>query len=202
MYLRLQKVYCNSIRENVIQKGGGYNNNIYRFLIGSKTMVHFDEAEVQEIGLGDTDYPQLLRAIRKPPKVLRFRGSLPAKHENNRYLWQSQTHRASSTSDRIQDRQDARRNTDTPLSPVSLKVATLLPLKARFPQKETLLALLHSDLRHFQLTQRIWLKKSLILAVRSFLNMQTTPQKSLRSVICDGTRLSLDSPKNYHCRGW
>ena len=40
-------------------------------------MVHFDEAEIQEIGLGDPDYPELLRAIRKPPKALRFRGSLP-----------------------------------------------------------------------------------------------------------------------------
>ena len=42
-----------------------------------KTVEHFDEAEVQEIGLDDTNYPQLLRAIRKPPKALRFRGSLP-----------------------------------------------------------------------------------------------------------------------------
>ena len=40
-------------------------------------MEHFDEAEVQEIGLGDPDYPELLRTIRKPPKALRFRGSLP-----------------------------------------------------------------------------------------------------------------------------
>ena len=37
----------------------------------------FDESEVQEIGLDDTNYPNLLRAIRKPPKTLRFRGSLP-----------------------------------------------------------------------------------------------------------------------------
>ena len=40
-------------------------------------MVHFDEAEVREIGLEDTDYPELLRAIRNPPKVLRFCGNLP-----------------------------------------------------------------------------------------------------------------------------
>ena len=40
-------------------------------------MEHFDAAEVQEIGLDDTNYPNLLRAIRKPPKSLRFRGSLP-----------------------------------------------------------------------------------------------------------------------------
>ena len=40
-------------------------------------MVHFDESEVQEIELDDTDYPKLLRAIRKPPTALRFRGSLP-----------------------------------------------------------------------------------------------------------------------------
>ena len=45
--------------------------------MGSNKVGHFDEAEVQEIGLGDPDYPELLRAIRKPPKALRFRGSLP-----------------------------------------------------------------------------------------------------------------------------
>ena len=39
-------------------------------------MVRFDEAEVQEIGLGDPDYPELLRGIRKPPKAIRIRGSL------------------------------------------------------------------------------------------------------------------------------
>ena len=40
-------------------------------------MENFDEAEVQEIALDDTNYPKLLRATRKPPKALRFRGSLP-----------------------------------------------------------------------------------------------------------------------------
>ena len=40
-------------------------------------MKHFDASEVEEIGLGDPDYPELLRAIRKPPKALRFRGNLP-----------------------------------------------------------------------------------------------------------------------------
>ena len=40
-------------------------------------MVHFDEAEVQEIELGDPGYPELLRTIRKPPKALRFLGRLP-----------------------------------------------------------------------------------------------------------------------------
>ena len=32
-------------------------------------MGHFDESEVQEIGLNDTGYPEFLRAIRKPPNV-------------------------------------------------------------------------------------------------------------------------------------
>ena len=45
--------------------------------IGSNTVVHFDKSEVQEVGLEDPDYPQLLRAIRNQPKALRFRGSLP-----------------------------------------------------------------------------------------------------------------------------
>ena len=45
--------------------------------MGISKVGHFDEAEVQEIGLGDPDYPELLRAIRKPPTALRFRGSLP-----------------------------------------------------------------------------------------------------------------------------
>ena len=42
-------------------------------------MVHFDEAEIQEIGLGDPDYPELLRTIRivcdrKPRYSARTRG--------------------------------------------------------------------------------------------------------------------------------
>ena len=53
-------------------------------------MEHFDESEVQEIGLDDTNYPNLLRAIRKPPKILRFRGSLPL----NREIIQKRPHSA------------------------------------------------------------------------------------------------------------
>ena len=45
--------------------------------IGGKTVEHFDESEVREIGLSDPNYPKLLRAISDPPKALRFRGSLP-----------------------------------------------------------------------------------------------------------------------------
>lgn len=44
--------------------------------MGSSRVGHFDEAEVQEIGLDDPDYPELLRAIQKPPTALRFRGNL------------------------------------------------------------------------------------------------------------------------------
>ena len=40
-------------------------------------MEHFDNSEVQEIGLNNANYPELLRAIQKPPKALRVRGSLP-----------------------------------------------------------------------------------------------------------------------------
>ena len=39
-------------------------------------MEHFDESEVREIEIGDRNYPELLRKIRKPPKALRIRGSL------------------------------------------------------------------------------------------------------------------------------
>ncbi len=39
-------------------------------------MIHFDESVVQEIALTDPDYPELLRAIRSPPKTIRARGSL------------------------------------------------------------------------------------------------------------------------------
>lgn len=41
-------------------------------------MEHFDESEVREIGIDDRSYPELLRKIRKPPKVLRIRGNLPS----------------------------------------------------------------------------------------------------------------------------
>ena len=44
--------------------------------IGGKTVEHFDESEVREIALTDPDYPELLRAIRNPPKTIRVRGSL------------------------------------------------------------------------------------------------------------------------------
>ena len=40
-------------------------------------MEHFDESEVREIGIGDRNYPELLKRIKKPPKVLRIRGNLP-----------------------------------------------------------------------------------------------------------------------------
>ena len=40
-------------------------------------MEHFDESEVRAIGIDDRNYPELLRKIKKPPKVLRIRGSLP-----------------------------------------------------------------------------------------------------------------------------
>ena len=39
-------------------------------------MEHFDESEVQEIGLDNTNYTELLRAINNSPKARRFRGSL------------------------------------------------------------------------------------------------------------------------------
>lgn len=40
-------------------------------------MEHFDDSEVREIEIGDRNYPELLRKIKKPPKALRIRGSLP-----------------------------------------------------------------------------------------------------------------------------
>ena len=46
--------------------------------IEGKTVEHFDESEVREISLTDPDYPELLRAIRNPPKTIRVRGRLPS----------------------------------------------------------------------------------------------------------------------------
>ena len=40
-------------------------------------MEHFDAPEVREIEIDDTNYPELLKRIKKPPKALRVRGSLP-----------------------------------------------------------------------------------------------------------------------------
>ena len=45
-------------------------------------METFDEAEVREIGLGETSYPELLKAMRTPPEYLRVRGSLPPNLRN------------------------------------------------------------------------------------------------------------------------
>lgn len=44
-------------------------------------MEHFDKSEVRVIEIGDKNYPTLLKAIRKPPKVLRIRENLlPNRH--------------------------------------------------------------------------------------------------------------------------
>ena len=40
-------------------------------------MKSFDESEVREIEIDDRSYPELLKSIKKPPKVLRYRGNLP-----------------------------------------------------------------------------------------------------------------------------
>ena len=40
-------------------------------------MEHFDASEVREIEIDDTNYPELLKRIKKPPNALRVRGSLP-----------------------------------------------------------------------------------------------------------------------------
>ena len=40
-------------------------------------MEHFDDSEVREIEINDRSYPELLKGIKKPPKALRIRGSLP-----------------------------------------------------------------------------------------------------------------------------
>ena len=41
------------------------------------TVKHFNKSTVQEIALNNPDYPQRLKAIRKPPKSLRVCGNLP-----------------------------------------------------------------------------------------------------------------------------
>ena len=45
--------------------------------IEGKTVEHFDASEVREIEIDDTNYPELLKRIKKPPKALRVRGNLP-----------------------------------------------------------------------------------------------------------------------------
>ena len=40
-------------------------------------MERFGDSEVREIKIDDRDYPELLKGIKKPPKVLRIRGNLP-----------------------------------------------------------------------------------------------------------------------------
>ena len=45
--------------------------------LGENTVEHFDESEVRVIEIDDKNYSKLLKAIKKPPKVLRIRGSLP-----------------------------------------------------------------------------------------------------------------------------
>ena len=150
-------------------------------------MVHFDEAEVQEIGLGDTDYPQLLRAIRKPPKVLRFRGSLPPNTKIIAISGSRKPTKQAALQTAYKIGKMLAQNTDTPLSPVSPKVATLLLLKARSPQAVTLWVSSHADSKHWDPVKENCPKKSSLPAVLSFLNILTTSQNS-GITICEETR--------------
>ena len=133
-------------------------------------MKHFDESEVQEIVLNDTYYPKLLRAIRKPPKALRFRGSLPP---NQKIIGISgsreTTQQALQAAFRIGKMLVEQEYTTVTGSP---KVATPLLLKARSPQAETLSVLFrvaskYSDLNH----EKDWLIKSSLPVGQSFLNV-------------------------------
>ena len=162
--------------------------------IGSNTVVHFDEAEVQEIGLGDTDYPQLLRAIRKPPKVLRFRGSLPPNTKIIAISGSRKPTKQAALQTAYKIGKMLAQNTDTPLSPVSPKVATKLPLKVRFPQEVTLWVSSHADSKHWDPVKENCPKKSSLPAVLSFLNILTTSQNS-GITICEKTRSLRGCPK-------
>ena len=46
-------------------------------VIEGNVVEHFDESEVREIEIDDRNYPELLKKIKNPPKVLRIRGNLP-----------------------------------------------------------------------------------------------------------------------------
>ena len=46
-------------------------------VIKGNIVERFDESEVQVVEIGDRNYPELLKQIKKPPKAFRIRGNLP-----------------------------------------------------------------------------------------------------------------------------
>ena len=121
-------------------------------------MENFDESEVQEIGLDDPNYPELLRSIRKPPKTFRMRGSLPPDMKTIAISGSRETtEQALQTAYRI----------GKMLAEHGYTIITGLAegcdeaaVEGVLPQAEMLLVSFRGDLKHSQLTQRNYLKKS------------------------------------------
>ena len=108
-------------------------------------METFDEAEVREIGLGETSYPELLKAMRTPPEYLRVRGNLPPNLRNIAISGSRKPHRKHCRQHSASAR--CLQNTDIPLSRDSPKAATKLLLKARFPKLKNVIGVVPRGLK-------------------------------------------------------
>ena len=123
-------------------------------------MERFDDSEVREIGIGDRNYPELLRKIKKPPKALRIRGHLPP---NQKII------AISGSRETTQQALDAAyrigkmlANTDIQSSMDLPKGATLLRLRVRFQRVAQLSVSFRVDSNPFKVIQKTLLKKSLL----------------------------------------
>ena len=156
-------------------------------------MERFDKSEVREIGIHDSNYPELLKRIRKPPKALRMRGPLPPNRKIIAISGSRETTQpALDTAYRIGKMlaqhgytmvNGLARGCDTSATEGALsadgKVVGVVP----------------RGLKSLQGHKKNWLKKSLLREGQSFLNTLTTSQKYSVGTIYDAMQLSRDFPK-------
>ena len=163
------------------------------YRIGRDTVEHFDESEVREIEIGDRNYPELLRKIKKPPKALRIRGHLPP---NQKII------AISGSRETTQQALDAAYRIGKMLAQHGYTIVDGLARGCDTAATEGALSVggkvigvVPRGLKSLQGYTKNSLKKSSRRAGQSFLSILTTSRKSLVGTICVATRLSRGSPK-------
>ena len=156
-------------------------------------MKHFDASEVQEIGIGDKNYPELLKRIRKPPKALRIRGNPPP---NQKIIAISGSRKTE------QQALDAAYRIGKMLAQHGYTVVTGLAhgcdaeaVAGALSVGGNVMGVVPRGLKSLRDLTKELAEKSALPGEWSFQNILTISRKSFRDTICGATRLSLDSPK-------
>ena len=151
-------------------------------------MEHFGESEVREIGIGDRNYPELLRKIKKPPKVLRYRGNLPS---NRKII------AISGSRETTQQALDAAYRISRMLAQQGYTIVDGLARGCDTAATEgalsadgTVIGVVPRGLKSLRGHTKNLLKKSSLREGRSFLNTLTTSQKYSVGTIYDAMQLS------------